>query len=138
MKLADEALVHSLIEDLTAGKLVESSQFQLTNDQKNVKIPSYLVYLAGLVVMTKSSSNTEGLSLTPRDHQQFESLQKIFSKSKTVEMPIFRLSPRLCPTDDQLAAIQADLHEKRQELENVASQAAQDLLSSTSGEQGRN
>ena len=35
MKL-EESVVHALIEDLAAGKLVETSQFQLTDDQKNV------------------------------------------------------------------------------------------------------
>ncbi|CAJ1957618.1 unnamed protein product [Cylindrotheca closterium] len=132
-----DAVAHALIEDLAAGKLVEKSEFQLTEEQKNVRIPGYLIYLAGLIAKPSSpSGNTYttddagvAISLTTRDNEQFESLQKTFANFNKNEMPIFRLSPRLCPTEDQLTSIQTDFERKKQELEKNASKAAEDLLS---------
>ncbi|KAL3935665.1 MAG: hypothetical protein SGBAC_008859 [Bacillariaceae sp.] len=130
----DEGVVHALIEDLAAGKLAKQSQFQQTEEQKKIKIPSYLIYLAGLIVKTSSPSvdigkSRSAQSLTARDNVQFESLQKRFAVLNENDMPIFRLSPRLCPTEDQLSSIQTDLARKQQELDRKATQAAEDLLS---------
>ena len=144
-------VIRSLIEDLSSKKKEEDSSsddddgeaavFELTKFQKELSIPLHLVYLAGLLFSSKSSSSLSPSATTPPYPEvlrgRFQEYQTVYyeyadadSGNDDAEKSTthYTLSPRLIPTKEQQAIIDDDIMRKSKEMEDIADYVGKGLV----------
>eukprot|EP00980_Cylindrotheca_fusiformis_P002358 scaffold543_cov119-Cylindrotheca_fusiformis.AAC.25 len=115
-------IAEALIEELALGTLRDESNFQLTEEQRELRIPSHLIYLTGLVTATTTPDSGAW------DESRFEEYQRLYHETLKAEPIVFRSSPRNRATPYQQLSIGQDVHRKQKELELKAKQAETELL----------
>lgn len=129
-----EQTVETIIKELATASSLEESPFQYfeTSQEQNF-IPTFLIYLAGLVISTTTYSSTENsyvTCFTDKQEEIFREYQNLYHKCrKTEDSPnFFHSSPRILPTENQQVVIDNIVKRKRNELERQSDKAAQDIL----------
>jgi hypothetical protein len=110
-------------------------EVHLTEDQKALGIPPALVYVAGLLLCSKSSTSIAP-PFSAELQERFLELQQLYYNGLTTGTnecnengrKTFHLSPRLVPSSDQLALIKKDFVAKIKELEMQADAMAKELI----------
>ena len=129
-----EQTVETIIKELATANGLEESPFQsFETSQEQKFIPTFLIYLAGLVISTTLYSSTENscvTSFTDKQEDIFREYQNLYHKyRKTEDSPnFFHSSPRILPTEKQQVVIDNIVKRKRNELERQSDKAAQDIL----------
>ena len=118
-----DQIAEALILELASSG---SREIKLSEEQGTLAIPSQLVYIAGITLSGKSSTPPYNL---PTLQERFTKLQELYNSQAAHPLQsFFSLSPRIVPTEEQQGQIDADISQKRKELEMQANAALEELL----------
>ena len=142
---ACEALAKALAlnhnNDARTGATSSAKQQRLpqpNEQQKDMRIPPHLIYIAGLLGIHNKST-----PFSPEIRQIFSDLQELYhqtllkistEKEEIAELKIFHLSPSLLPNPSDQSRIQQDIDAKIHELEDQAKQMEEELLKEQAAE----
>ncbi|KAG7339682.1 hypothetical protein IV203_025274 [Nitzschia inconspicua] len=149
----DVRIAMQLIAGLVSGR-VGGDSFPLSDEQVSLKIDRRIVYLASLCFVEENplSQPSFTVNVATKLHQarcipsrlknRFRVLQKMYrdlllvgqensnqsSTDTTTTTTTFELSPRLCPSKEQLAFVLHDIQQIQNRLEQQAQTTAEELL----------
>lgn len=142
-----------LVVELAAGRV--GTDFETTEDQKELNIPPFLVYLFGIVIAEDeyqqwkdqksiASSQCTSRRFSPIREKRFISFQKkYFASAKiasvhgverlqtttpSLESKPYKLTSRIFPSDGQQAIVKRDLLQECEKLESISNEALESLL----------